>query len=105
MAGHFRGTSPAEQGGGLTLYVRPEFITTRKAKDDAPSGTSDEENSLTGKIDSLLFNGANSRILVRGPGQELIEADVVLTGGTDDLKPGDAVRLSWPAEQTMCFAA
>ena len=105
MAGHLRGTSPAAQGGGLTLYVRPEFITTRKAKDDAPSGTSDGENSLTGKIDSLLFNGANSRILVRGPGQELIEADVVLTGGTDDLKPGDTVQLSWPAEQTMCFAA
>ncbi|MEL7282810.1 MAG: TOBE domain-containing protein, partial [Pseudomonadota bacterium] len=93
----------ATQGGNLTLYVRPEFIKTRKA--DAQTEVSDGDNSLTGKIDSLLFNGANSRILVRGPGQELIEADIVLTGGTDDLKPGDAVHLTWPAEQTMCFAA
>ncbi|MEO1379440.1 MAG: ABC transporter ATP-binding protein [Pseudomonadota bacterium] len=105
MAGHLRGESQAAKGSGLTLYVRPEFITTRKIQDGTTHDTSDGENNLTGKIDSLLFNGASSRILVRGPGQELIEADVVLTGGTDDLKPGDAVHLTWPAEQTMCFAA
>jgi len=40
---------------------------------------------------------------VRGPTQELIEADVVVTGGTDDLRPGDDVQLHWPAAQTMCF--
>ena len=105
MTGHLRGAPQATVGGGLTLYVRPEFITTRKADETAPAKISEGENGLTGKIDSLLFNGANSRILVRGPGQELIEADIVLTGGTDDLKPGDAVQLTWPAEQTMCFAA
>jgi spermidine/putrescine transport system ATP-binding protein len=105
MSGLVRGSSPAQLGGGLTLYVRPEFIMTQKVSPDGTGASPDAENALTGKIDSLLFNGANSRILVRGPGKELIEADVVLTGGTDDLKPGDTVQLSWPAEQTMCFAA
>ena len=103
MAGYLRGTSPAAQGGGLTLYVRPEFITTRKAKDDAPADTSDGQNSLTGKIDSLLFNGANSRILVRTGSGELVEADVTLTGD-NDLKPGEDVHLVWSAKQAMCFA-
>jgi spermidine/putrescine transport system ATP-binding protein len=36
---------------------------------------------------------------------ELIEADVVLTGGPEDLKPKDDVTLSWSAEQTMSFKA
>ncbi|MEM6340079.1 MAG: ABC transporter ATP-binding protein [Pseudomonadota bacterium] len=105
MTGHLRGNAAAAAGGNLTLFVRPEFITTRKVEDGTSEKISSDDNCLTGKIDSLLFNGANSRILVRGPGQELIEADIVLTGGTDDLRPGDPVRLSWPREQTMCFLA
>ncbi|MEM9231801.1 MAG: ABC transporter ATP-binding protein [Pseudomonadota bacterium] len=105
MKGLARGLSSIEAGGPLTLYVRPEFIKTVKSTSGDAVQTSSGENTLSGKIDSLLFNGANSRILVRGPGKELIEADIVLTGGTDDLKPGDPVQLSWPAEQTMCFAA
>lgn len=105
MTGLVRGASSAQANGDLTLYVRPEFITTRKAGSNTPDEATPKENTLTGIIDSLLFNGANSRILVRGPGKELIEADIVLTGGTDDLQPGDAVELSWPVEQTMCFAA
>lgn len=105
MKGLVRGSTSAANSGRLTVYVRPEYIKTTKSESDGagPSGTG--ENTLNGTIDSLLFNGANSRILVRGQGKELIEADVVLTGGTDDLKPGEHVRLSWPAEQTMCFAA
>ncbi|MEQ8737884.1 MAG: TOBE domain-containing protein [Hoeflea sp.] len=53
----------------------------------------------------MLFIGANSRILVRDAAGELIEADVVLTGGPEDLKPKDAVTLSWSADQTMSFKA
>ncbi|MEM6375800.1 MAG: ABC transporter ATP-binding protein [Pseudomonadota bacterium] len=105
MKGRLRGPASAQARSPLTIYVRPEFITTQKSQSGTAQATSSDDNSLEGKIDSLLFNGANSRILVRGPGQELIEADIVLTGGTDDLRPGDAVQLSWPADQTMCFAA
>ena len=57
----------------------------------------------TAVVDSLLFNGANSRVLVRGPSSELIEADVTLTG-TNDLTPGEDVRLIWSSRQAMCFA-
>ncbi|MEM1399270.1 MAG: ABC transporter ATP-binding protein [Pseudomonadota bacterium] len=105
MNGLVRGSSSATNGGDLKVYVRPEFITTTKAANGQHASEIAGENVLNGTVDSLLFNGANSRILVRGPGNQLIEADVVLTGGTGDLKPGDAVHLSWSAEQTMCFAA
>ncbi|NNC27565.1 TOBE domain-containing protein, partial [Salinisphaera sp. USBA-960] len=54
-------------------------------------------------IDSLLFNGANSRVLVRTGSGELIESDVTVTGN-NDLKPGEDVRLIWSSRQAMCFA-
>nr|WP_309502037.1 ABC transporter ATP-binding protein [uncultured Roseovarius sp.] len=86
-------------GQAVEIFVRPEFIAAKKdgAADNA-------DNTLTGTVDSVLFNGANSRVLVRGPSAELIEADVVVTGGPEDLRARDAVRLSWSAQQTMCFA-
>lgn len=90
------------EGQQVTVFVRPEFVTaTKQSAPNAPGGA---ENRLDGHVDSVLFNGANSRVLVRGPSQELIEADVVVTGGTDDLRAGDAVTLAWAPAQTMCFA-
>ena len=87
-------------GATVEIFIRPEFIRAERAGGDAPGG-----NMLEGVVDSLLFNGANSRILVRGGSDELIEADVTLTGGDEDLSPGENVRLSWSPEQAMCFAS
>ena len=89
-------------GAPVSIFVRPEFIGAQRAGEAGPPDAN--SNALAGKVDSVLFNGANSRILVRGPSAELIEADVVVTGGTSDLRPGDAVQLSWAPEQAMCYA-
>jgi len=86
-------------GDAVALYVRPEFIELAHGR-----GTPGE-NSLAGKVDSLLFNGANSRALVRIDSGELVEVDVTLTGGTDDVKPGEEVKLTWSAENATCFEA
>lgn len=87
-------------GQSVTIFVRPEFVTAQKAA----TTTDGAENGLSGHVDSLLFNGANSRVLVRGPAGELIESDVVVTGGPDDLRAGDAVQLGWSSAQSICFA-
>ena len=84
-------------GDRVSAFVRPEFIDV--------GGAPGADNTLSGRIDSLLFNGANSRLLVRSDAGALIEADVTLTGGTDDPKPGEAVRLGFAAAQTLCFPA
>lgn len=84
------------------VFVRPEFI--QAARPNAAEDRETDLNMLEGIVDSVLFNGANSRVLVRGPLGELIEADVVVTGGPDDLRSGDKVRLNWPIAQSMCFA-
>ena len=86
-------------GDRVSAFVRPEYIAIDAA------GASGDANALSGRIDSLLFNGANSRLLVRSDAGALIEADVTLTGDTDDPRPGDAVRLGFAAERTLCFAA
>ena len=83
-------------GSRASAFVRPEFVSV-----DGP----ETANVVPGRIDSLLFNGANSRVLVRSESGALVEADVTLTGGTDDPRPGDAVRLGFAAAQTLCFPA
>ncbi len=91
----------------VSAFVRPEFIKLSDANltnTNTTAGNNNEgHNSISGRIDSLLFNGANSRLLVRVDSNELIEADVTLTGGLNDPKAGENVTLVWPHEQTMCF--
>ncbi len=89
-------------GSAVTVFVRPEHISVDRAH-HAAADASAKTNELSGTIDSLLFNGANSRVLVRDLTGELIEADITLTGGLDDPKPGESVRLSWHAASALCF--
>jgi len=102
MRGSIRGAGAPGVGDTISAFVRPEFIVAEKT-DGSTKPVDPTHNVITGKVDSILFNGANSRILVRDGAGELIEADVVLTGGTQDLKPKDDVMLSWSPEQTMSF--
>lgn len=97
-----RAAAPLSVGQSADVFIRPEFI--QAVRKGAQTGAAGQENAIEGRVDSVLFNGANSRVLVRGPSGELIEADVVVTGGTDDLRAGDDVRLDWPVAQSMCFA-
>ncbi|RED52084.1 ABC transporter ATP-binding protein [Aestuariispira insulae] len=104
LVGTAAGGSLSGSGTDVEIFVRPEFITVARAKGDAPAQVNGQ-NHQRGVVDSLLFNGANSRVLVRSTNNQLIEADFLLTGGTDDLKPGDAVDLSWSIERSACFQA
>lgn len=88
-------------GDAVEVFVRPEFIRAERQEGAGAGGG----NLLTGVVDSLLFNGANSRVLVRSGQSALVEAGVTLTGGPDDLRPGEVVRLTWSPEQATCFAA
>jgi spermidine/putrescine transport system ATP-binding protein len=90
-------------GARTDVYVRPEAITTTRAGDSKGVGDPDA-NSIEGVIDSLLFNGANSRILVRAADDQLVEAALALTGPNSELRSGDQVVLSWPHEHSRCFA-
>jgi len=91
-------------GDRADVYVRPEAITTARVDSRADGGAEAGVNRLEGVIDSLLFNGANSRILVRAADDQLVEAALPLTGPNADLAAGEKVVLSWPHEHSRCFA-
>ncbi|CTQ57741.1 ABC transporter ATP-binding protein [Roseibium album] len=96
------GEKTMQEGSRVNIFVRPEFIrTVRAGGGDLQDAAG--ENRMDGIVDSLLFNGANSRVLVRTGSGELVESDVTLTG-ENDLKPGEDVHLVWSSKQSMCFA-
>jgi spermidine/putrescine transport system ATP-binding protein len=103
MAFTAAGGQSVAEGTDVDIFVRPEFIHAVR-RSEAKDAASSADNQMDGVVDSLLFNGANSRVLVRDTTGELIEADVTLTG-QNDLKPGEEVCLYWSSKQAMCFAS
>jgi spermidine/putrescine transport system ATP-binding protein len=69
--------------------------------DGVGAAATDRHNQLQGTVDSLLFNGAASRVLVRTWRDQLIEVAYPHTGL--DLRPEETVQLSWAHEHTQCF--
>ena len=52
----------------------------------------------------MLFNGANTRILVRTSTGDQIEADLPQGGAEANLGNGDPVTLTWKRTGAKCFA-
>jgi len=102
IVGASTGKQTIAEGTPVEVFVRPEFIAVARGGTGAPA-PGDGNNSLTGTVDSLLFNGANSRVLVRTEKDELIEAGLQLTGGAEDLRQGDSVVISWQHARGTCF--
>ena len=100
--GRSGGGAALAPGDPVAVFVRPEAIATvRRA--DAGTKPGGARNRMDGAVDSRLFNGANSRVLVRVAGDQLIEVDTPQADASASLAPGEAVELSWSREQTMCF--
>ncbi len=102
IVGETAGKDAVLDGSSVEIFVRPEFISVDRTGAGA-TGSPDGVNSLSGKVDSLLFNGANSRVLVRTDRDELIEAGFQLTGGAEDLRQGETVTISWRNDRSTCF--
>ena len=89
------------QNDAVEIFVRPESIALSRDQKSLP----DIDNHLKGTVDSFLFNGANSKILVREEktGGEITVA-VPQTGEHNGLVRGDTVHLAWKHEQATCFS-
>ncbi|MEO1193512.1 MAG: ABC transporter ATP-binding protein [Pseudomonadota bacterium] len=90
-------------GEAVDVFVRPEAIRFTRVEAGGERRLAEEENSQPGVVDSLLFNGANSRALIRVAGDRLIEVDYNTTAGGSGLAPGQAVELAWAAGSTQCY--
>ena len=84
------------------IFVRPESIQLSHAA----ARLKGFDNTMTGRVDSLLFNGANSAVLVRDErtGGKILVA-LPQTGEFADLVRGQDLHLAWNAEQAKCFPA
>lgn len=90
------GGARVAEGARVEVFARPEAISLR---------TGDDGNRLSGVVDSLLFNGANSRVLVRAAGGSLVEVGHAIIDDTATVRPGDTVDMVWRREHCLCFAA
>jgi len=83
------------------VFVRPESMRLSVKRD----AVAEMENASAGVVESILFNGANSVVIVRDAqsGAELSIA-IPQTGEFRSLARGDAVHIGWRAEQTRCYA-
>ncbi|WP_238370887.1 ABC transporter ATP-binding protein [Heliomarina baculiformis] len=82
----------AGDGSSVEVFVRPEVIKI---------GAGPEGSTLSGKVDSLLFNGANSRVLVKTPSGKLVE--VADPSGASTLAEGDEVQIHWDPKRALAF--
>ncbi len=93
--------SGLKQGDHVEIFVRPETI--RIAHD--AEGVARDANNMSVEVSSLLFNGANSRILVRDTksGEEI---DVALPQSKEflSLEKGAEIHIGWGHDQALAFA-
>ena len=89
-------------GDAVEVFVRPEVATLARSQQELPPG----QPAHTGEVQSVLFDGANSAVLL----QELStrrEFRIALpqTGQFSDLKPQEKVLFSFDPNRAVCFAA
>ena len=86
----------------VQLFIRPEAITL--ATDAA--GVTGHANRLAGTVRALLFDGANSTVLVGVNGTDIaLHVALPHTGQHADLRSGDPVHLGIDAEHEQAFGA
>jgi spermidine/putrescine transport system ATP-binding protein len=101
-----RTLSGLDLGRGLTngskvdVFVRPEAVRlSRNAKDITKMG-----NTGKGTVENVLFNGANSQLILRDATNGApLNVALPQTGEFRDLAVGDNVHFGWEPEQTRCF--
>jgi spermidine/putrescine transport system ATP-binding protein len=91
---------PVTAGATAEAFVRPEAMTLARSLAQVPAGQLPHE----GEVLSLLFDGANSVVLLREAhsGTQLRIA-LPQTGAFADLTPGTRVAFSFDADRAICF--
>lgn len=91
-------------GNDVEAFVRPEAATIGRTAGElaAPPG----QPVHAGTVESLLFDGANSAVLVRESASRF-EFRIALpqTGRYADLRVGERIAFSFDPERAVCFAA
>ena len=97
-----RAAGPIEAGQAVEAFVRPEAICLSSHANELPA----EHSRHAGHVQSLLFDGANSAVLLRETTSRT-EFRIALpqTGRFGDLRIGETVAFSFDPEHAVCFAS
>jgi spermidine/putrescine transport system ATP-binding protein len=88
-------------GSSVTAFVRPEAAVLSRDPTSLPTAL----RVHSGRVDSLLFDGANSAILVReARSNEEFRIALPQTGQYSDLVPGETVHFAFDPGRAVCFA-
>ena len=87
-------------GDVIEAYVRPEVVVLARDADELPLGS----QRFAGRVASLLFDGANSAVLVT---EEKTRTEIRIalpqTGRLADLRVDEPVVFGFDAERAVCF--
>lgn len=99
---HGRGHGDVAVGDAVEGFVRPEVASLGRRPQELPAG----QPQHTGTVQSVLFDGANSAVLLRETHtQREFRIALPQTGQFSDLKPQEAVVFSFDPERAVCFRA
>jgi spermidine/putrescine transport system ATP-binding protein len=89
-------------GDAVESFVRPEVASLGRSESDLPHG----QPTHRGEVESLLFDGANSAVLLREE-RTRREFRIALpqTGRFSDLKPQEKVLFCFDPARAVCFPA
>ena len=95
-----RRSGPVAAGDAVAAYVRPEVALLARDAAALPQ----DQPSYAGRVESLLFDGANSAVLLREASSQL-EFRVALpqTGQLADLRVGEVVAFAFDPQRAVCF--
>jgi spermidine/putrescine transport system ATP-binding protein len=92
---------PVAAGDTVQAFVRPEVLALAREASELPT----DQPRYRGRIESLLFDGANSAVLLHEEGSNA-EFRIALpqTGRLADLRVGETVTFGFDPRRAVCFA-
>jgi spermidine/putrescine transport system ATP-binding protein len=95
-----RASAPVAVGDPVEAFMRPEVVDIARDAAELPSGT----QRFSGRVASLLFDGANSAVLVR---EERTRAEIRIalpqTGRFADLAVDETIAFGFDPKRAVCF--
>ncbi len=97
---HARRSGPLAVGDAVHAFVRPEAAQLEHSREALPQS----QAHYTGVVDSLLFDGANSAVLLKEEVSQFpFRVALPQTGRLSDLKVGERVHFSFDPQRAVCF--
>jgi spermidine/putrescine transport system ATP-binding protein len=97
-----RGHAALTRGAAADAFIRPEAMTLARTPAELPQG----QSALNGEVTDMLFDGANSVVLLREEhSRRELRIALPQTGAFADLKPGARISFGFDPERAICFPA